>query len=152
MNGQRLTIEEIRGTTDDLQLVDERKRSILRSKVDGEDRPWQRTELCLRQSVEEIIFQTGVVHPFDLREFLTLTCQPQRRFCLTTETDVERIKTECFHVCHLWCHQRTEIRHQFGLHPSCKRQFLPHLLGTSLQSRRRMLRPVEPTVVDEQTA
>ena len=40
MNGQRLTIEEIRGTTDNLQLIDEREGIILLSEVDGEHSSW----------------------------------------------------------------------------------------------------------------
>ena len=45
MDGQRLAVEEVRGTTDDLELVDERPCCLFRFEVDGEDGTRQGAEL-----------------------------------------------------------------------------------------------------------
>ena len=76
MNGQRLAVEEVRGATDNLQLVDERPGGFLRFKVDGEDGSWSGTELRLREFMEGIILQASIIHALDFRQLLTLLCKP----------------------------------------------------------------------------
>ena len=85
MDRQRLAIEEVRGAADNLQLVDERPCCLFRFEVDGEDGTRQGTELRLREFVEGIILQAGIVHAFDLGQSLTLPGEPQGGLCLPTQ-------------------------------------------------------------------
>ena len=93
MDGQRLAVEEVRSATNDLQLVDKREGGFFRFKIDGEDSAWQGAELFMGEFEEGIIFQTGVVDAFDLRQLLTLFGEPECGLGLTTETDIERVET-----------------------------------------------------------
>ena len=63
---------------------------------------------------------------------LTLLGEPERGLSLTTETDVEGVEAEGFHIGRLGCHQSTEISYQFCLHTSGEGQFLTNLLGSGL--------------------
>ena len=101
---------------------------------------------------EGIIFQTGVVDALDLRQLLTLFGEPECGLGLTTKTNVECVETESFHIGGLRCHQRTEVRDEFCLHATRKRLFLANLFDACLQGRGGRLRPIELSIVDEQTA
>lgn len=76
MNGQRLAVEEVRGSTDDLQIVDESPSCLLRFEVDGEDSARQRAELCFREFVEGIVVETRIVHTLDFWKLLALAGEP----------------------------------------------------------------------------
>ena len=82
---------------------------------------------------------------------LALASEPQRGLCLATETDVECVETEGFHIGYLRCHQSTKICYQFCLHTSGKSLLLANALGSGLQGRGGRLTPVKATIVDEQS-
>ena len=152
MDGQRLTVEQVRCTADDLQTVDEVEGGFLRLQVDGEDGSGQRAELPIRQVVEGIVVEPRVVHTLNLRQLTAPLGEPERGLCLTAEADVERVKAKGFHIGHLRRHQRAEVRHQLCLDTGSEGQLLPHPLDAGQKGGRRALCPVELSVVNHQAA
>ena len=134
MYGQRLSVEEVGGTTDYLQLVDERPGSLLRCQVDSKDGSRHGAELRLRKFIERIVFHAGIVHPFNLRQLPALLRQPERGFRMTTEADVERIETERFSSIHTITTHRKNIFRKLGVntaHEVIKYAFRAGLVDSS---------------------
>ena len=109
MDGKRTVVEEIGGTMNQLQMVQETETRLLVLQIDADHRSGSLAKLLLCQLMEWIILQAHIVHTLDLRERLKLPCQLQRIAALHAITRIERLQSDGLHISHLRSHVGTKV-------------------------------------------
>ncbi len=109
MDGKRLVVEEVGGTTHKLQAVDEAEAGILVGKVDGHHGTRCLAKLLNGELVVWIVLQTYVGDVLDGLERTQALCQLERIGCLLTVAHVESLQSDGLHVGHVGSHVGAKV-------------------------------------------
>ena len=115
MNGERTVVEEIGGTMDELQIVEETEAGFLAFQINADHGSRRLAKLALRQFVVRIILQTYIVYILNLRQGAQFFGKFQGIAALNTIACIECFESDGLHIGNLWSHIGAEVEEHFSI-------------------------------------